>query len=135
MALLPELKEHGSWGDYNKLLDKYHGTPKYQSFYLNELSNAIYDLYVEQVKLDRETLDDYTQRKEMAKRNGHAWDEKCELSLAVKWLPKEGRALDKKIKCSKEIAKRMFHVLFVCMFDVCMDDFLSLSRVFAGFYV
>jgi len=127
MALLPELKEHGSWGDYNKLLDKYHGTPKYRSFYMNELSNAIYDLYVEQIKLDRETLDDYTQRKETAKRNGHAWDEKCELSLAVKWLPKEGRALDKKIKCSKEIAKRMFPELFA-------KDFKAAMKALRQFY-
>ena len=127
MALLPELKEHGSWGDYNKLLDKYHGTPKYRSFYLKELFNAIYDLYVEQITLDRETLDDYTQRKDHAKCNGHAWDEKCELSLAVKWLPKEGRALDKKIKCSKEIAKRMFPELFA-------KDFKAAMKALRQFY-
>jgi hypothetical protein len=127
MALLPELKEHGSWLDYNKLLAKYHGQPKYQTFHLGKLMDAIYDLYVDQIKVDRETLDDYTQRKADAKRQGHPWDEKCELSLAVKWMPKECRALDKKIKSTKELAKRMFPELFA-------KDFKAALKALRKFY-
>ena len=120
MALLPELKEHGSWLDYNKILDKYHGQPKYKTFGLHRLVDAIYDLYAEQIKVDRETLDDYTKRKSISEHQdpSHLWEEKCELSLAVKWMPKEGRALDKKIKCTKEIARRIFPELFTKEFKV-----------------
>lgn len=124
MALLPELKEHGYWKDYNHLLEKYHSQAKYRSFYLKELIDAIYDLYVEQVKLDRETLDDYNRRKAAGEVGP---DEKCELSLAVKFLPKEGRALDKKIHCTKELAKRMFAELFA-------QDFKKAMKALRHFY-
>ena len=127
MALLPELKEHGSFKDYNRLLDMYHGVRKYKTFDLSRLMDGIYDIYVEQIRADRQALDDWTKRKAEALGRGDPWDEKCELSLAVKWVPKEGRALDKKIKCTKELAKRMFPEEFE-------KDFKKAMKAFRRYY-
>ena len=67
-------------------------------------------------------MDDWLNKKSMAESNGVAFNEKCEVSLAAKFFPKEGRALDRKLKVTKQFAKRMFPELFRTDFRTAMKQ-------------
>ena len=107
LQILPELKEYGSWKDYNLLLERYANGQKYNDVSLEKFVNAIYNLYIEQLKADRASYDEWQVQNE----KGEA-TERCKISLAAKWLPKENRSLDRTTKCAKEIAKRMSEFFF-----------------------
>lgn len=122
LHILPELKEYGSWKDYNLLLERYANGQKYKDVSLEKFVDAIYNLYIEQLKADRASYDEWLVQSE----KGEA-TERCKISLAAKWLPKENRSLDRATKCAKEIAKRMYPELF-------QKDFKSALKQVRVFY-
>lgn len=107
LKILPEWKEYGSWKDYNLILQHYAKTQKYHDVSLSKFIDAIYDLYVDQLKADRASFDEWHELK-----SNYETTDRCEISLAAKWLPKENRSLDRSTKCFKEFAKRMFPEAF-----------------------
>jgi len=107
LKILPELKEYGSWKDYNLLLERFANGQKYNDISLEKFVDAIYNLYIEQLKADRASYDEWQIQNEKGETT-----ERCKISLAAKWLPKENRSLDRSTKCAKEIAKRMYPDLF-----------------------
>lgn len=127
LNLLGEWKEFGCWKDYNKLLEMFSNGQNYKGIRMDRLVNKIYDLYVEQLKADLETYETWSKKKEEAERRGLVFNEKCKISLAVKWIGKEGRALDRKTKCAKQFAKRLFPEEF-------RTDFRHAMRLFRKFY-
>lgn len=115
--LLPEIKEHGYWKDYNKYLEMYY-TGKMDS--LGEIGvnliNQIYKLYIDQITEDRIIYDGWCWKGKKGK---------CELSLATKYVPKEGRSLDRKYGVTKKLVKQMFSAI---------NDKQKAMRLFRKYY-
>ena len=103
--LMHDLPNYGSWLDFNKMYDiLYHDVKATERQYTNAeypsqdmlkdvkgqrfLMNLIVGLYVEQIRLDLVTLQN--------SKNESGSSEDKTISLAAKWIPKEGRSLDNK---------------------------------------
>ena len=112
IGLLPILSDYGSFADYNGLIQIIHSDIKQitvMNWYdktivnakkeLNSLSIEIYKLWAVQLLTDYDSLISSSETK-------------SEISLAAKWVPKEGRAIDKNLRVAKSIAKLMFPLLF-----------------------
>ena len=93
--LLEFVPEYGYWKDYNQLYKIFNNKNDEESV---NLCKQIIDLYTEQIKKDIDTLNTWKSDKNT---------EKCELSLAVKWVPKEGRSLDKQTKIYNLISESL----------------------------
>ena len=125
IALLPEWKEFGCWKDYNKLLEM--NTEGKLGEVGGILVENIYTIYLEQLNVDRASYDMWVKESKEAKRKGNSFNKKCEISLASKWIGKEGRALDRKTKCAKQFARRLFPEEF-------KTDFRKAMKLFRRFY-
>ena len=112
IGLLPILSDYGSFNDYNNLIQIIHSdmhTINQNNWYqqnkayvkknLSNLLTEIYKLWAVQLLIDFDNMTNSS-------------DTKPKISLAAKWVPKEGRALDKAHRSSKSIAKFMFPLLF-----------------------
>ena len=95
IALVPLIGDYGYMKDYTKLLEAIHemreqgrGAPEHEA-----LEAAIVDLMAETLKADACKLDR---------------DEKPQLSLMAKWLPREGKSCDKKIGLVGRLGEALF---------------------------
>jgi hypothetical protein len=93
--LLPQFIKHGSWKDYNVMIEK--GCDK-------ELRDKIYSLYIDTLRQDRQI---YTHNRSCVNSADY-----IPLSLASKWIPKEGKSLDRRVHCVNTLSKRLFPALF-----------------------
>ena len=119
LSLIEELKEHGGWMDLNKLyLREHEKTGNTRN--LTKLQKCIISLWIHQLRVDTESLYKWKQAKASALHNGATFDMKCEVSLAAKWVPKEGRSVDKKTKCAKKIAQALYPEKFATNFKEAM---------------
>ena len=125
LSLIEELKEHGGWMDINKLYLREHKKTS-NTRNLTELQKCIISLWIRQLKVDAESLRKWKQAKMHAEHNELAFDEKCEVSLVAKWIPKENRSMDKKTKVSKKIAQALFPEKFA-------NNFMEAMRLYRVF--
>ena len=93
-ALLSQFIEHGCWKDYNVMIEKSCDT---------DLIDKIYTLYIVNLKNDKNIY-----LHNLTNEDKHP----NTISLASKWVPKEGKSLDRRFKCSSELSKKMFPELF-----------------------
>lgn len=96
IELLEIIPEYGYWKDLNQLYEYYFFKNNTQS---DKICIKIIELYVDQLKKDIQDYQSYTSKNT---------DEKLELSLACKWLPKEKRSLDKKTKIYSKISNDLY---------------------------
>ena len=90
--LLLEFPNYGSWKDYNLFIENTKD---------KVLHKRIYSIYIDQLKKDKETYNSKNKS-----------NSTINISLAAKWVPKEGKSLDRRFKCSKELSKRLFPELY-----------------------
>ena len=99
-VLVHEVPNYGSWLDLNKLYElMYSDKAQYKP-----LMNEILEAYVSQIRLDKATLD----RRNSAKKSELEVDEQFSISLASRWVPKEGRSTDRFTKITKALARTAF---------------------------
>lgn len=104
--LIHELPNYGSWLDLNKIyeilyrdnIENRHNDNSTSKLNNEHLMNEILNAYAVQLQLDASTLD--IPKKERG--------EDSTISLAAKWIPKEGRATDRFTKFTKALANIMF---------------------------
>lgn len=97
VQLIEIIPEYGYWKDLSQLyLLNYDKTDEIHT----NLKNKIVEIYAEQMVKDIEKYKE-------CKVSG----EKCELSLCTKWLPKEGRSVDKKTKIYGKICEKICQAL------------------------
>ncbi len=108
VALLPLFPKYGYWKDMSLFIAECHGVPQYK-----QLLEDIYTLMIKQLNEDLTALQN-------SKRNKGS---KPKLSLLAKFIPKEGRALDKKCKTAKVLAEKLFPTQFT-------TDFKSAMRLY-----
>ena len=97
IQLIEIIPEYGYWKDLSQLyLLNYNNT---HEIYVN-LRNKIVEIYAEQMVQD---IQKYKECKGSS--------DKCELSLCTKWLPKEGRSIDKKTKIYGKICEKVYQSL------------------------
>lgn len=106
-ALVPLFPEYGYWKDMSLFISDCHGKSC-----LAPLVDHIYQVMAEQLLSDQQTLTDHEAAKVKAKAKGQTFEKKAKLSLLAKFIPKEGRALDKKCGASKRMAKLIFPEAF-----------------------
>ena len=107
LVFVHEIPNFGSWLDLNKLYELIHSEKHRYSDLMSEILMA----YVTQILMDNETLKRYN-----AKPSEKDSEDKPKLSLASRWVPKEGRATDKFTKMTKALARTAFP-------DVWADNF------------
>ena len=88
--------EKGYWKDLSLFIQDLH---KYYNGNEHPLAHSIYNIIVEQFQTD---LNTFRQSKTL---DGQ---DRPQLSLLVKWIPKEGRSFDKKYHCTREIVRRLY---------------------------
>ena len=84
IKLLKVIPKYGSWKDYNLLIK--HCNDEF-------IHDNIYGIYAEQLKKDNELIHSNLENK---------------ISLAAKWVPKEGKSLDRRFGCTGKIIQLMF---------------------------
>ncbi len=114
-ALVPLFPKYGYWKDLNLFLQDCYGKREYLG-----LVDHIYQVQVEQLLDDNQTFLDHEADKAKAKANKA---DKPKLSLLAKYIPKEGRALDKKYKVTKRLAQLLFPEQFKTDFKTAMRSF------------
>lgn len=129
--LLPLFIKHGGWMDLNKLYVRASSGDVSSKLCsgpdLDLMKRRIIKMYVDQITEDRTILDDYLARKTDAQSRGNHFSEKCEISLATKWVMKENRSVDKKYKVTKRFAQEKFPEEF-------KTDFKKAMRLWRQFY-
>jgi hypothetical protein len=95
--LIQYIPHFGCWRDLNDLALEIYGKPEYEG-----LLQSIYNDFSEQLKHDKDSYDLWLEDK----------TKHHNLTLAAKWAVKEGSSVDKKIKMSKELSKRIFPLDF-----------------------
>jgi len=104
LALLKIVPDYGYWKDLQQLVVDLHDEATSISTPLKDrLIGAIYDCYAEQIHTDNLIYQEYG-----ALQPGLDMDSRPNLSLCVKWVPKEGRRFDRQYGMTKEIAQRIF---------------------------
>ena len=100
LVLVHEIPNYGSWLDLNKLYELLHS----EKHRYGDLMNEILTAYVTQILMDNET------RKKNYSMKPHERDaeDKPKISLAARWVPKEGRATDRFTKMTKALARTAF---------------------------
>jgi hypothetical protein len=89
IELFPELVNHGSWLDLNKLYELCHGNSQ-----LNDICEKCLDLWTDQLRKDNKILSSGENLKE--------------ISLLAKWIPKEKASLNRKTRVTEKICERLF---------------------------
>lgn len=115
--LINEIPNYGSWLDINKILailydDIHEEKDEHTIIQLDYFATLLIKMYVSQLN------DDYTTYQQNENSS-----EPIEISLAAKWVPKEGRSLDKKYKLTKKLAQEMFPEEFQRDFRKAMSMF------------
>jgi len=112
--LLEEFKNNGSWLDLNKLMllvTESRNTNMVNIY--NQLLDKIHILYINQLKEDRYSLDTWNKKKNYMGKLQSLFIDKCKISLAAKWIPKQGKAIDRRTECAKIFAKMLNPDIFM----------------------
>ena len=102
-ALVPLFPTYGYWKDMSLFIKDCYGKPQYE-----KLLDHIYMVMVEQLRDDIQSFTDWQVQCQTAKAKGVHFEEKASLSLLAKFVPKEGRSLDKQCKTAKRLAQLMY---------------------------
>ena len=102
-ALVPLFPKYGYWKDMSLFIQDCHGKRQY-----DELVTHLYGFMVEQLQDDLVAYEAHCENKRLAQSKGKIFDQKCKLSLLAKFIPKEGRSLDKRCKTAKRLAELMY---------------------------
>lgn len=94
LAIIHLIPEYGYWKDYNLIIQDCFNKPEY-----NKLINSIYTIMYKQIIDDNNTLDKQS-------------DNKLKLSLLAKWIPKEGRSMDRKYGITNRLAQLAFPEMY-----------------------
>ncbi len=115
MALVPLFPKYGYWKDMSLFIQDCYHQPVYR-----DLLKHIYQTMVDQLLDDDATYREWKQEKATAIAQGQPYDKKPSLSLLAKFIPKEGRALDKKCKTAKRLAELLYPEQFKTDFKMAM---------------
>ena len=101
-GVLKNIPNFGSWLDYNKLYEIISRKLKTEkktenSIHYLKLKNEIMDIWCNQFKLDTHHMDN----------NNYS-----EISLCIKWIPKENKSLDRRFGVTKNIVKKIYKKLW-----------------------
>lgn len=96
LAIIHLIPEYGYWKDYNLFIADCDNNPKY-----NKLVDKIYNIMYQQIMDDNNTLDKQKQS-----------DKKLDISLLAKWIPKEGRSMDRKYGITNRLAQLAFPEIY-----------------------
>ena len=105
-TIVPLIPEYGYWKDLNQLLIE-TGTIYYDGLY-----NTIIKTMIEQIKEDYETLSRTENKRKDAQSKGLVFDERPNLTLLAKWIPKEGRHFDRTSNITSKLAEVAFPDLY-----------------------
>lgn len=95
-VLVHEVPNYGSWLDLNKLYELIYSDRAFEP-----LMNEILEAYVSQIALDKMAM-------ESRKKGLQSSDKQTEISLAARWVPKEGRSTDRFTKITKALARKAY---------------------------
>lgn len=109
--LIHYIPHFGCWRDLNDIALEIYGKPQFES-----LLNVIYNNFSEQLQTDKDNYDEWL--KDKSKHHN--------LTLVAKWAVKEGSSVDKKIKMSKELSKRIFHLEFTQNYKLALKKYRHL---------
>ena len=114
-ALVPLFPKYGYWKDMNLFVQDCYADRNYK-----DLLTHIYQTMVDQLLDDDASYDQWQSDNAAAAAAGKPFDKKAQLSLLAKFVPKEGRALDKKCKTAKRLAELLYPEQFKTDFKVAM---------------
>lgn len=95
-VLVHEVPNYGSWLDLNKLYELIYSDRAFEP-----LMNEILEAYVSQIAIDKMAM-------ESRKKGLQSSDKQTEISLAARWVPKEGRSTDRFTKITKALARKAY---------------------------
>jgi hypothetical protein len=105
-ALVPLFPKYGYWKDMSLFIEECIDKP-----FLVPLVDRIYDVMAEQLLSDNQALTDHDAYNSTIRDSDGAFN-KVNISLLAKFIPKEGRSLDKKCGASKHLTKLIFPDIF-----------------------
>lgn len=105
-AIVPLIPNYGYWKDLNQLLLE-TGKIQYEG-----LNDTIIKTMIDQIRHDSETLRLTEEKKKDAESKGLVYDERPNLTLLAKWIPKEGRSFDRSCNITSKLAEEAFPELY-----------------------
>ena len=107
LKMLPLQPEFGYWKDFNLIIADCHNCTEYAP-----LIDKIYNIMYSQIITDYRTLKSKSKNDNQATIEGTVYDHAPNLSLCAKWIPKEGRGMDRKYGVTSRLAKLAFPEIY-----------------------